>query len=97
MNRPTDSDYENDTIEILRDLTQDWDTGLEGEISESTAVVADLDFDSLDVVHLITAIEQQYGQPDFPFEELLMVDGRYVQDLTVAQVAQFVRKHISKG
>lgn len=97
MNRPIDSNYESNAIEILRDLTQDWDTGLEDEITASTAIVADLDFDSLDVVHLITAIEQHYGQPNFPFEELLMVDGSYVQDLTVDEIARFVGKHLSNN
>jgi acyl carrier protein len=93
MSEPTVSDYENDTIEVLHELTQDWDTGFAGEISPSTAIVADLAFESLDVVHLITALEQRYEKSDFPFEEMLMVDDHYVEDLTVAQIARFVCKH----
>ena len=95
MNKPTVADYENDTIEIISELTQDWDTGFDGGTSPSTAIVADLGFEYLDVVHLITAIEQRYDKSDFPLEELLMVDGHYVDDLTVTQIAQFLCEHLS--
>jgi len=95
MNEPNDSKYHDDAIEILRDLTQDWDTGLDDEITASTAIVADLDFDSLDVVHMITAIELHYDQPELPFEDLLMVDGQYVDDLTVDEIARFVGDHLN--
>jgi acyl carrier protein len=46
------------------------------------------------VVYLVTAIEQRYGRRDLPFEQLLMVDGRYVDDLTVTQIAEFLQKNI---
>lgn len=95
MNKPTVADYEKDTIEIIGELIQDWDTGFDGGISPSTAIVADLGFESLDVVYLITAIEQRFKKSDFPFEELLMVDGHYVDDLTASQIAQFLHKHLS--
>lgn len=87
------ADYEHDTIEILRELTQDWDSDFDDELSPTTAIAADLEFDSLDVVHLIAAIQQRYQRQDFPFEALLMIDGRYVPDLTVTQIAQFVQRH----
>jgi acyl carrier protein len=89
--------FERDTIELLTELTSDWDTGLEGGIQPSTAIVHDLGFESLDVVYLVTAIEQKYGRRDLPFEKLLMVDGRYVDDLTVRQIATFLREHIGEG
>jgi acyl carrier protein len=85
---------EQDTIKTLQELTSDWDTGLSGEISPSTSIIHDLGFESLDVVYLVTAIEQRYGRRDLPFEELLMVEGRYVEDLSVNQIAQFLHKHL---
>lgn len=88
------SRFENDTIEMLNELTSDWDTGLDGALHANTAVVRDLGFESLDVVYLVTAIEQRYGRRDLPFEDLLMVDGRYVDDLTVAEIATFLRRHL---
>lgn len=91
----TTNAFESDTIELLRELTVDWDTGLADAMHANTAIVQDLGFESLDVVYLVTAIEQKYGRRDLPFEKLLMVDGRYVDDLTVAEIAEFLQAHIS--
>lgn len=81
------------TIEMIKDITEDWDDAFEGEITGATQIARDLEFDSLDVVHLITAIEQRYERV-FAFDELLMVDGQFVQDLTIDQIAQFVQQSI---
>ena len=87
--------YEKDVIEILTELTADWDDlGLNGPLSPETAVVAELGFESLDVVYMVTAIEERYDRRDLPFEQLLMVDGSYVSDLTVKQIANFLREQI---
>jgi acyl carrier protein len=94
MSVSTSDQYVQDTIEMLQELTSDWDTDLEGQIGPSTSIVNDLGFESLDVVYLVTAIEQRYGRRDLPFEQLLMVDGRYVDDLTVTQIAAFLQKNI---
>jgi acyl carrier protein len=86
--------YVQDTIEMLQELTSDWDTDLGTSITSSTSIVQDLGFESLDVVYLVTAIEQRYGRRDLPFEQLLMVDGRYVDDLTVTQIAEFLQRSV---
>jgi acyl carrier protein len=86
--------FQQDTIELLNELTSDWDTGLDEPLGPTTAIVADLGFESLDVVYLVTAIEQKYGRRDLPFEKLLMVEGRYVDDLTVGQIAEFLHEHL---
>lgn len=89
------TDFEKDIIEVLGELTQDWDSGFSGEMTSDTTIVAGLGFESLDVVHLISAIEQKYDKSDFPFEDLLMVDGHYVEDLSVNEIADFVSKHMA--
>lgn len=90
MGKPALADCERDVIELLRDMTSDWDTGFGGELSGSTSLIADLGFESIDVVHLVTALEQHYDRSDLPFEKLLMKEGHYVDDLTIAQIAQFL-------
>jgi len=87
-------DYEREAIEILTEIVQGWDTDLEEEMTASTRLVADLGFESLDVVYLVTAIEQRYGRRDLPMDELLMTDGRYVEDLSVGKIADFLNKNI---
>jgi acyl carrier protein len=94
MSVTTLDQYVQDTIEMLQELTSDWDTDLDTQINPATSIVNDLGFESLDVVYLVTAIEQRYGRRDLPFEQLLMVDGRYVDDLTVTQIAEFLQRNI---
>lgn len=42
----------------------------EDDVTESTSFVDDLDADSLDVVELAMAMEQEFGIPEVPEEDL---------------------------
>ncbi|MAF66350.1 MAG: acyl carrier protein [Planctomycetes bacterium] len=88
------SRFELDTVEVLKELTEDWDTGFGGAMNAETSIVHELEFESIDVVHLVTALEARYERSDIPFAEMLMVDGRYVEDLTVGQIAVFLERHV---
>jgi len=95
-----ESEFGNDQVTselvaILENLTGDWETGFSGEIGSNTKLIADLGFESIDVVHLVVALEEHFRRNDLPFESLLMEEGRYVQDLQVGEVANFLRQHIS--
>ena len=90
------SHFENETIEIIGELTADWDTELD-VLSSRTAIVGDLGFESLDVVYLVTAIEQRYGRRDLPFDQLLMTEGRYIDDLTIGKIAAFLHRHLGES
>lgn len=86
-----------DVIEILEGITQDWDTELSGKIGADTALMSDLTFESIDVVMLIVAIEERFKKTGLPFEELLMTDGRYVDDLRVSELVSFLEEHLASG
>jgi acyl carrier protein len=83
-----------DVIRILEDITSDWDLEFSGGINHDTRLIADLAFESIDVVEFVVAIEGQFMRRDLPFEKLLMVDGRYVDDLHVAEVVDFLHEHL---
>jgi hypothetical protein len=55
--------------------------------------MGDLEFESIDIVALIVEIERKYQRRDWPFEKLLMVDGRYVDELLVREVADFLYEY----
>jgi acyl carrier protein len=75
---------------ILEDMLSDWD-GFEGEIRPETLLVKDLGCSSVEIVELVVTIEDHFDAPNLPFQELLMLpDGRYVEDLRVAELADFV-------
>jgi len=84
-------------VSIIEDVIQDWDVEYAEEISEGTLLGADLQFSSIDVIHLVVAIEEHFARPKMGFEGLLMHDGRYVDDLTVGQLVAFVGSKLDAG
>jgi acyl carrier protein len=83
---------EQSIIAIVEDLTQDWGLEVEG-IGGGTLLVEELDFASVDIIQLCVAIEQHFDRK-LGFKDLLLVNGSYVHDLTIAQIADFVAARI---
>jgi acyl carrier protein len=77
-------------VEMLNDLTSECDRGFSGGIGPDTRLAADLEFDSVDVVQFALLIEERFQRRKLPFEKLLMIDGRYRDDITVGEVAEFL-------
>ncbi len=75
---------------LLKDFTQDWDHEFEGEMDRSTKLLGDLGFESIDIIQLVVAIEEDISKKKVPFDQLLMKDGRYVDDLSIGQIADFL-------
>jgi acyl carrier protein len=46
---------------------------------------------------LIVAIEDRFNKTGLPFDELLMIDGRYVDDLHVSELVGFLDTHLNNG
>jgi acyl carrier protein len=84
-----------DLVTLIEDMTDDWETGFTGGLKPETRIMADLGFESIDVVHLIIAIEEHYKREDLEFEKLLMHEGRYVDDLTLRELADFLGSHLT--
>jgi len=81
-------------IEIVDDLIQDWGLDLDEPVGVDTLLVADLEFASVDVIQLCVAVEEHYGRK-LGFQDLLMHDGSYVQDLALGEMVRFVAKQVS--
>lgn len=86
MNAASDR-YTQQLATLLEDFTQDWDRTAEGPITRETRLFADLGFESIDIIQLIVAIQEEVVKRNLPFDTLMMKDGRYVDDLTVGQIA----------
>jgi acyl carrier protein len=87
--RLAESQIEATIIDLLKDMTQDWDLDLNEKISPETQIVEDLSFASVDIIHLIVSIEEYYKQK-LGFQELVMRNGRYIDDITVNEFVEFV-------
>lgn len=83
-----------DVSAILKDMMSDWEGAFASEIQPQTLLIADLGFESIDVVEFIVALEEHYGRRDFPVAQLVMPEGRYVDDLSVGDVVQFLATHL---
>lgn len=77
-------------ITIVEDFIEDFDEDFDEEVTRGTWLLADLGFESIDIIQLVVAIEEEFGKRGIESEELLMEDGRYVEDLSVGQIADFV-------
>lgn len=93
MDRLRQDTIEKTTIAIVADLVQDWGLELNDPISGATMLVADLEFASVDIIQLCVALEQSYERK-LGFHDLLMRDGSYVGDLSIAQVAAHVESKL---
>ena len=77
----------------LLELSQDWDEP--GEISPSSKIFSELGFESLDAVVLGVAIQEHYGV-QMPFSELYAALGEQQKDLSVAELVDFVDRHVNR-
>ena len=81
-------------VGILEDMIEDWDIDLDDPIGTNTQLIADIGFESIDVVQFITAIEELFHCRSIPFEKLVMEDGRYVDEFTIGNVVTFLEDHL---
>lgn len=80
----------NYTLPLLAELVPDWDfEDWESRISDDTLLIADLDLTSVEFIDLFVGIEKALGRT-IGFHDLLMVDGRYISDLRLGELLDFV-------
>lgn len=85
---------EKTVVAIVKDLIQDWGLSLDEGIAVRTMLVNDLEFASVDIIQLCVAIEQHFERK-LGFQDLLMKDGSYVGDLSIAQIAEFIETRLN--
>jgi acyl carrier protein len=79
-------------IRILEEITYDWDLEFDDEIGPDTKLITDLGFESIDVVQFVVAMEEHFRRRGLPWEEFLMVDGRYVDEIRIDDAAAFLHR-----
>ena len=83
-------------IGVIADLTRDWDVEIEGGMTSDTSMVGDVDFASIDFIQMAVAIESEF-KTKLGFQDLLMQGGKYIDDVTVRQIAEFVVERLNNG
>ena len=64
-----------------------------GEITPATMLNADLGISSVDAIHLMIMLEDRLNAP-LSFEKLAVRDGEYVEDLSLAEVHDFIAESL---
>src|SRR3546814_11518703 len=75
---------------LLDEFTQDWDREDDAPMTRDTKLLADLGFESLDILQLVVAIEEDIAHRTVAFDQLLMSNGRYVDDLSLGPIPEFL-------
>ncbi|MEC4982590.1 MAG: sulfotransferase [Oscillatoria sp. PMC 1068.18] len=81
-------------VDIVQEMTQDWDIELEQQINSETQLVTDLSFASIDFIQLVVLIEEEFQQK-LGFHDLLMSKGKYVDDIAIAQIVDFITNKLN--
>jgi acyl carrier protein len=82
-------------IATLRELIRDWE--IEEPIGSDTRVVADLGFESIDLIQMVAALEQAFRPRRVSFVDLLVANGRYVDDLSVDEIVDGIEVRIRQS
>lgn len=88
-------DVEQNVVTVIAGLTRDW--GHDTPLSGQTRLVNDLEFESIDVIQLVVALEEHFATRNLGFDKLLINNGRYVDDLTITQIARFLHGRLQDG
>lgn len=86
---------EQGVFKVINELMAERDSEAVPSVTLSTRLIGDLEFESIEIVQLAVALGQHFDYEEVPFEQLFMRDGDYVDDLTVAQIATFLREQLA--
>ena len=86
-----------DLIKIITEITFGWEIQFKGSIGPKTLLGADLAFKSLDLVRLVSAIQQLYSHKYIAFQELFQSGDGVIQDLRVSNLVDFLHKHLNNA
>lgn len=90
-------DIQSQVINILQEMTADWEMDHDEVIEPETRLMEDLAFESLDVVQLVVALEKGLDRKGLPFEKLFMQDGDYVDEISVREIVDFLIENLKQS
>jgi acyl carrier protein len=82
-------------IATFQELIRDWE--IEEPIGSDTRVVADLGFESIDLIQMVAALEQAFRPRRVSFVDMLVANGRYVDDLSVDKIVDGIEVRIRQS
>jgi acyl carrier protein len=85
---------ESNVVEAIKEMLEDLDLDTDLPLDRDTQLIADVGFASVDFIHLIVVIEGRFHRK-FGFHELIMPNGKYVSDLRVGKLVDFIHAKLA--
>lgn len=82
-------------ITTIESLVQDWD--VDEPVGPDTRVVADLGFESIDLIQMVAALERAFRLTGRSLVDMLVADGQYVDDLSIGQITDGIASRLGQG
>ena len=76
---------------IIEEMAGELELYVDDPVDSHTCLIADLGFTSVDFIHLIVELEKHF-QCKMGFHDLLMPEGKYVDDLAVGELVGFIQR-----
>ena len=86
--KPTPEQIHESIAAIVREMTKGWDLEAD-QLGPETLLISDLGFSSVDIIHFLALVEMRFNQK-LPYDQIVMRDGRYVDDLSLRELIEFV-------
>jgi acyl carrier protein len=83
-------------IKLVEEMTEEWGLELDSPIAPADKLIENLDFSSVDFVQLFVSIEDKF-QKKLGFHDLLMVDGKYIDDLSITELVMFIANKLNSS
>ena len=84
---------EKEVINVVKDVIKDWDLGMDDQLNGDTGLIGELEFESIDIVRFVVALEQHFECRGIAFEKLFMQGSGYISELKIKEVAEFLSKN----
>lgn len=81
-------------VKLIEEMSAEWGLERDQPIDPASQLIADLEFSSIDFVQLFVLIEEQVKRK-LGFHDLLMVDGKYIDDLSVGALVDFIEAKLN--
>lgn len=82
-------------IGIIETMFPDLALGFGGGIEPESRFIADLGFESINLVQFAEAIENHFKITNLPFQELFLQEDAFIEDLNILDAVEFLHTHLN--
>jgi acyl carrier protein len=81
---------------IVRAMFPELEEGFSGSIKPESRLIADLGFESINLVQFAEAVEKHFNTSQLPFQELFLQEDVVIEDLKILDAVEFLYTNLKK-